>query len=177
MTDRSPTSAPKNVKPAITQAQLKELLHYDQKTGVFTWLKAISRRVHVGMVAGTPNGNCNGHIQIAISKRKYLAHRLAFLYMTGSFSEMIVDHKDLNKQNNAWSNLRECNGSQNQSNKESIGNSTGYKGVSREFNKFNAYIKKNKKTIYLGLFKTPQEAHAACCAASNKFHGEFGRTT
>ena len=29
---------------------------------------------------------------------------------------------------------------------------------------------------YLGLFLSPEEASAAYCIASDKYHGEFGRT-
>jgi hypothetical protein len=31
----------------------------------------------------------------------------------------------------------------------------------------------NKKTIHIGIFDTPEEAHKAYCRAADKYHKEF----
>ena len=80
----------------ITQARLKELLTYDPETGYFT------RNVNVkGANAGERAGTitAKGYIAIGIDRKHYLAHRLAFLYMTGEWPKELVDHKDTIKIN------------------------------------------------------------------------------
>ena len=97
----------------ITQARLKELLTYDPETGYFT------RNVNVkGANAGERAGTitAKGYIAIGIDRKHYLAHRLAFLYMTGEWPKELVDHKDTIKINNKWENLREATNSQNKRN-------------------------------------------------------------
>jgi len=55
---------------------------------------------------------------------------------------------------------------------------SGYKGASwhRTNRRWQARINVNRKQIYLGYYDTPEEAHAAYCAAAEKYHGEFANT-
>ena len=89
----------------------------------------------------------------------------------------ICDHVDNNSLNNQRDNLRLATKTQNQCNsKMHKNNSTGFKGVSKHRNCYHARIQIKGHDIYLGRFDTPEEAHAAYCGASTKYHGEFGRT-
>ena len=66
----------------LTQAELKARLNYDPETGIFTWIKRIRRKgSHPNSIAGNL---CDGYIRIKVNGKLYRAHRLAFLYMTGS---------------------------------------------------------------------------------------------
>ena len=89
----------------LTQSRLKELLHYNPNTGIFTWLKK-RRYWIVGRKAG--HLNVFGYISIRVDGKLYQAHRLAILYTDGYFPETGVDHIDRNKQNNKRANLREA---------------------------------------------------------------------
>src|SRR5579863_2482235 len=89
----------------LTQERLKELLHYDPDTGLFTRLVTVAAfGAQKGKIAGNVDKKF-GYCLIRIDGRGYLAHRLAFLYMTDSIPEE-VDHRDLNRSNNKWINLR-----------------------------------------------------------------------
>ncbi len=78
----------------LTQEQLKELLHYDSNTGLFTW-RVGRRGMWADLRAGTLSPS--GYVSIIIKSKNYSAHRLAFLYMTGNFPINGVDH--INRKN------------------------------------------------------------------------------
>jgi hypothetical protein len=54
-------------------------------------------------------------------------------------------------------------------------NQFGLKGIKRSKHgkKWQARIQVDKKTIHLGAFSTPEEAHQAYCDAAFKYFGEF----
>lgn len=107
----------------ITREELFSILRYDQETGLFFW-KVASGKSSIGKVAGCVNKA--GYVQIRYNGKTYKAHRLAFLYMVGNIPK-IVDHKDRNKQNNAWCNLEESTVNKNNANR--VFSRSGVKGV------------------------------------------------
>ena len=156
----------------ITQERLKELLNYDPDTGVFTWLVS-SRGVKAG-VAGCVHPL--GYIQININGRSYRAHRLAFLYMTGTFPDDQVDHINGMRADNRWLNLREATHSENLRNCGKYANNTsGYKGVHKYkiTGKWVAHCHAHGKQHHLGYHDTAEAAHAAYCKFASEHHAEF----
>jgi hypothetical protein len=159
----------------VTRARLRALLYYDAQTGEFHWLKRMSARIRAGDLAGTLTED--GYRRIWIEGRQYRAHRLAWLYMTGEWCPLLIDHRDGNPSNNRWSNLRKATLSQSNANRRvPRNNRCGLKGVSRKGSGWRAAIHKNKRKHYLGIFPTPQAAHAAYVTAARKLFGEFART-
>ena len=86
------------------------------------------------------------------------------------------DHRDRNTLNNQRDNLRIATRMQNASNvgKRSH-NTSGFKGVfwHKIAGRWAAQIRANKKQHFLGLFDTPDAAHAAYCEAAANLHGDF----
>lgn len=157
----------------LNQEELKELLHYDPDTGIFTWLKPSQGR-RKNRIAGCLNNN--GYRVIRINKKLYLAHRLSWLYMTGEFPINEIDHKNMNKNDNRWDNLRKATHSQNQMNSKKYKNcKSGFKGVCwhKRDKKWEASIKKNGIQKHLGYFNTPEEASEVYKKAAKKIHGDF----
>ena len=69
----------------LTAEHLRERMHYDHATGVFTWHKQPSGfGPKAGSIAGSFK-NSNGYWQVRINKKVYYAHRLAWLYVHGVF--------------------------------------------------------------------------------------------
>jgi len=146
----------------IQVSRLRELLHYDPDTGVFTWIKTAAHRVPAGTVAGALSNK--GYLRIQIDRKIYPAHRLAWLYVHGTWPRGFVDHINRNRVDNRISNLRDVNASQNVRNCGlRATNTSGYKGVSywTERKKWAAQIRLNGKNKLLGMFATPEEASAA----------------
>jgi hypothetical protein len=87
----------------ITQDELKGLLHYNPDTGVFTWVKPISKRIKVGSIAGSES---HGLTIIVINKKRYRAHRLAWLYMTGEWPTVDIKFVNGRQDDIRWKNLK-----------------------------------------------------------------------
>jgi len=87
-----------------------------------------------------------------------------------------IDHINGNGLDNRKNNLRACTQSENQRNRSHTkNNTTGYKGVHPNRERFRASIQVNKKDIHIGYYKTPIEAATAYNNAALKYHGEFAR--
>jgi hypothetical protein len=157
----------------FSQSQLKEWLHYDLETGIFVW-KVKRGKGLVGNVAGVIN---NGYRRIMIEGRHYKSSRLAWFYVKGEWPKHQVDHKNLNKLDDSWDNLREATASQNQINRPKLKCKNFFlpKGVVSRKNgtKFEAWGSRDSKKIYLGVFNTPEEASEVYKKFVTKLHGEF----
>jgi len=159
-------------KQIITQAELKEQLHYNPDTGIFTWIKN-SRRINAGAIAGSLT--IKGYINIVVNGRCFKAHRLAWLYIYGEIPKEQIDHVDMNKSKNNICNLRLAYRSINQQNMRNArkdNNSSKYLGVSKRKNcdDYRADIRVNGKKLYLGIFKNQELAHEAYLNAKRQFH-------
>jgi HNH endonuclease len=88
----------------ITRTRLKEFLHYDPETGVFTWLVKPCRNILAGSIAG--NVMNEGYVMVKIDRKNYKAHRLAWLYVHGTFPPDQLDHINRGRADNRLCNLR-----------------------------------------------------------------------
>lgn len=85
-----------------------------------------------------------------------------------------VDHINGCSTDNRRENLRVATPTQNQSNRgRQSNNTTGYKGVVRHGNKYQAQIIVNKKRYHLGTFTTPEQAYESYCKAAKEYFGDF----
>lgn len=160
---------------AVTHDRLLHLLRYDKETGHFFWRSPVSRKVKAGDRAGWSAGVYH---RIKLDGVDYFAHRLAWLYVTGSWPKEHIDHINGNPADNRFENLREANPSQNLANqKRNTANTSGHKGVSwhKAAKKWSAYIKVNGKRRHLGLFHDKAEAAQAYASAALRLHGVFAR--
>lgn len=157
----------------LTQQELKKHLHYNEKTGIFTRLIFISNKIKIGDIAGGKNKN-DGYIYIRVNGKKYSAHRLAWLYVNGSFPKNCIDHINIIKTDNRICNLRNATHSQNIINQKiKSTNKTGLKCVYKYKDKWVAKTKFNKKNINLGIFETKELAYNAYKKFAIQNYGEF----
>lgn len=161
-------------KSILTAERVRELLHYDPDTGVFTWLSGQDSGKRAGWID-------HGYVRIAVDGAKRYAHRLAWLYVHGEWPKYI-DHINHVKSDNAIANLRPCTHQENMQNMRIVArsyNSTGLAGVSRFRGKFRSVIDVGGKQRHLGTFNTADSAHVAYLVAKAKFHphGDCGGVT
>lgn len=172
------------VKPLPSTQYLHEALSYDPATGVLTWrerpLRHFSNKVvqHrwngklAGKTAGCPKSG--GYIHVSIEGRRFDAHRLIRVIQTGEWPK-IIDHKDGNTANNRWENLREATMQQNCYNAHRRVKRELPRGVYGDRGRFMVIARIAPKPVYLGSFRTPDEAHAAWRAAVQTDRAKFFR--
>lgn len=158
----------------ITQEELKKILHYDQETGAFNW-RVTSGKARAWQEAGwlanmSSRKECKYRF-IGIKNKNYLAHRLAFLYMTGRLPIKHVDHINHDGSDNRWANLREASSTENNRNiSKRHDNKSGICGVWLERKKWIAKIGIDSKQICLGRFDNLFDA-ACARKGAEKLHG------
>lgn len=160
----------------LTAERLRALLSYCPETGEFRWLVTNSKRRMAGSAAG--DRKPSGYIIIGIDGHRYRAHRLAWLFMTGQWPAHQVDHRDNDRANNKWLNLRAADNAQNQANsKRQRNNTSGFKGVywNTQRQKWAAKINPGRRQVHLGFFDDPKIAHEAYVRGAKRFFGEFAR--
>lgn len=154
-------------RAAITAERLRERLSYEKETGIFLWRVNVSNK-RAGDIAGTLNG---GYWSIGVDGSVYLAHRLAWLYVTDEWPENDVDHENHNTTDNRWENLRPATHSQNHQNRKvSVKNTSGFTGVHRANGRWAASIKIDQRRISLGRFDRVEDAAEAYASAKSRIH-------
>lgn len=151
----------------LTQARLREVIDYDESTGVFQWRSS-------GRAAGTHAGH-RRRLQICIDGTARYANRLAWLYVHGEWPDGQVDHENQDLTDNRISNLRVVAGSAENSQNRSrprVDNVAGRIGVSFDprSGRYRARIMVDGKSRGLGFFATADAASDAYLTAKRKIH-------
>jgi hypothetical protein len=150
----------------LLKINVNEHLAYDPESGRMRWLSSRGRCA-AGDNAGTRRRN--GYLSIFFAGRRYYAHRLAVLLMTGEWPCGVVDHINGNRSDNRWANLRVVSQSENMENRRGaqVNSQTGLLGASRHAGgRFIAQATRGGKKLYLGLHDTAERAHRAYVEAT-----------
>jgi len=151
--------------------RLRDVLKYDEFSGIFYWKVILSNRVKPGDIAGSVS---NGYVWISIDGIRYPAHRLAWLFVYGIWPKGEVDHRYGDRGDNRIANLRDVSGSVNRQNvrtARSHNKSTGVLGVDKlPSGRYRAKVRHNGVGHYLGVFDTSDAAHQAYVIAKRKIH-------
>lgn len=157
----------------LSAVRLRELFVYDEQTGNF--FNRIDRgRARAGKLAGCPNSEY--YIVIRVDSVLHSVQRLAWLYVTGEWPLGLVDHKDGNRWNNKFDNLRDISHQWNAQNEKQprSTNKLRTQGVIQKGTKrYVAAISIDGKTKYLGTFRTKSQARSVSRAAKILYHDGF----
>lgn len=170
---------------------------FDYSEGVLIWRERpmsdfliekhwrISQARFSGKIAGSVNHCRSGtrrKILIAFkgTQKKFLASRLIWAWHNGSWPVGLIDHEDGDTENDRIENLRDVSSAANSKNmRMHPSNKSGVTGVvwSDRLEKWVVGIMANRKSEYLGVFSTLEEATAVRKAAEVKygFHKNHGR--
>jgi hypothetical protein len=153
--------------PSVLQASsLRERFTYNKRTGILRHRKGKKR----GRRAGSPQKR--GNRSVGFKGGVYQEHIVIWIMVTGSRPEAEIDHKNRNRADNRWKNLRPATRQQQMANTSKPG--AVMKGAHRNHTKkFRARICVNYKSISLGYHDTAEAAHAAYMTAARKYFGEY----
>lgn len=161
---------PAPIETAIA-ARAHTLLHYDPQSGRFTHRVDRGKNRCAGEEAGYVNSA--GYVSLSIDEKRYYAHRLAWLMVTGAWP-LFIDHRDGDRANNRFPNLRDVTRSLNMQNRRTAKatNATGRLGVTidKRNGRFIAQIVIDRRHVHLGCFDDPDAAHLVYLAAKRTHH-------
>jgi hypothetical protein len=163
--------------PYPTREEILKNIKYDPETGIFTKLHKRGRPTKDNVAGMLSSG---GYVRIGINGEQWLAHRIAWIIHTGKNTELQIDHINGVRHDNRIVNLREASAVTQSRNKRLLcNNQSGIMGVyMHPVNKrWVAQIGINGKAVYIGSYRTLDEARAARFAADKVigFHENHGR--
>ena len=153
--------------------QLRRIVSYNPETGIFHWLQNRGGQPAGGVAGCARKSLKKPDILLCIRKKKYLAHRLAWLYVYGSFPKGDIDHINGDPADNRISNLRDVSHRTNMENRKGAqaNNKLGKLGVSLDGRgRIRATIQIDGKQKHLGNFPNTEDAHQAYLTAKRELH-------
>lgn len=149
----------------------KECIHaFDYRAdGKLIWKTPRSHKISVGDESGCLAKY--GYLKTGYNGKTYLTHRVIWFWHHGEWPK-IIDHINGVKTDNRIENLKNVSLRENCSNKicHRKGKLVGTQAAGK---KFNAKIKHNGKTIYLGTYNSEKEAASVYLKAAKKIE-KFG---
>lgn len=174
------------MKGRPTIERLRLIFDYRAETGELIWkvrtpetFKATQSRTaerlcrqwnsaRAGEVAG---GLRNGYLRVRVDGRKITATHVIWALLRGEWPKDQIDHRDGFRSRNVEENLREATNAQNSQNKKKRRtNRSGLTGVWKQKNRWRSEIAVGGQRLYLGMFKSSEEARAAYLAAKATRH-------
>ena len=131
----------------ITAEDVRENFAYNPLTGILYRT--------TGWTKGKPitTSDKRGYIKVSFKNRKYLAHRLIWLWLTGEYPKGEIDHINRDTKDNSISNLRDVCHATNMINRVSRGVS-----LVKSTGRWRAFIRVDSKQVNLGCYDTETEA-------------------
>lgn len=177
-------------KEPMAVATLRECVRYEPATGKLFWLARPRHHFADNAAWRTQHTRDAGKEVIRLGSDGYIwlrvvvgdllysmaGHRAAWALHYGKWPAEFLDHRDQVRSNNRIENLREATKRDNQRNRGvSASNKGGLKFVrpGRWGKGFEATAVVEGKSLYMGTFATPEEAHAAAVAHLRPIYGEF----
>lgn len=159
----------------LSAETVRSLYDYSPVTGEIKHRSRKSPRCRESGLAGTVAG---GALSVQVNGVRYLAHRIIFLWMTGSWPNGVIDHIDGDRLNNKWVNLRDVSQATNSHNIHGVPRHKRYSSLigahwCNQIKKWKSSIKVLDKVHRLGVFDTDVDASRAYLKAKTEMHPGF----
>ena len=149
-------------KADLTLEYVKSRLDYDESTGNLFW-----KRCQAG------HKRKSGYVSIHIDGVEVKAHQLVWFIAHGKWPETLIDHINGDPSDNRLENLRDASAKVNGQNKRRAYKNSTSAMLGAAWNsgraKWQSQVTDNNgKRHYLGLFDSPEDAHAAYIEAKRR---------
>jgi hypothetical protein len=153
-------------KPLPPLEDLKRLFDYDPETGELAYKERPANCIKLG--EKVKRKNKGGYVTVKIKGKTYLAHRIIYYLMTGTDPVgSLVDHKNRDRSDNRWNNLRLATILDNNRNCSHPGYCLRPNGTWR------VRVRHLGKVLFDKTVKTEEEARALITEKRTEFYGEF----
>ena len=151
-----------------------DYISYDPVSGQFTAIKDRGK-IKKGDKLGTKT--TNGYLVLGFRNKTQLCHRLAFLFMTGVFPELDVDHINGDRSDNRWTNLRQATRKQNSFNRGENKSKPLPKNIYlHKSGRYRVKMKIEGVTMHFGYFTELDKALEKARSIQELYHKEFAKT-
>ena len=181
-----------DVRPLPSAELLRSIFDYNAETGELRWKRktGATRRDYAfnnrcgGKIAGSITNGRSKYLVVQFRTEEYrlqvgfYAHRIIWKMVTGRDPPEFIDHRNGDKLDNRWANLREATNGENIRNSVlRKDNKTGVKGIcwDAHHKKWCAQISVAGRQRRIGRFDKIDDAREAIIAARKELHGEFAR--
>lgn len=162
-------------------ARIQSDLTYSPSTGAIRWVNPCApSRIEAGDIAGFIGADGYRIITLRVDEHpwpvKLRGHRVAWFLQTGRWPAFNIDHKNRDRSDNTWSNLRRSTPLIEKVNQGlRHDNPSGTRGVTlrRDTNRWTAAITYDYVAYHLGVFDTFEEAREARYAAERLWYGRL----
>ena len=155
--------------------EASRIYRYDHDNGGLIWIRPVSPgrqgQAKIGFRVGGDDGN--GYLMCMLLGHKFKIHQIVWMILHKHFPASPIDHINRDKRDNRIENLRLVTDKQNGQNRKTT--TSEFAGVSSVANRtgYASRITHNGKKIYLGYFKTKEEARDAYIIASREIRGDY----
>ena len=152
-------------KPLPPVEVLREHFSYDPDSGKVSWAGGKGTRCK-GSVGCLDRGS--GYLRVKLFGELYQLHRIIWKLMTSQDPTHFIDHKNRNRSDNCWKNLREASDSQSTANRSYPKGKCAPGTKQQSSGRWSTNAK-----MSLGTFDTEQKAHDAFVKWHREHYGEF----
>lgn len=130
-------------------------------------------------ISGGGSSGGGGYVRVHLGPFLIRGHHLVWVWCTGKWPTTEIDHKNGERADNRFENLRAATTSQNRTNKRRQSNNrSGFKWVSKQGDTWRADMGYRdaagvKQRIRIWNYPTAEAAYQAIVAKAKELHGEF----
>lgn len=151
----------------LDKDNVTKLFEYCEDSGTLRWKVNVSPSARAGSLVS--HKDKDGYLIVRYKRKAYKAHRVVWLYKTGSWPNGVIDHINGIPYDNRWVNIRDVSVKENTHNITKPKGKNRVCGVSISCGTYLAMIRRDGVSHYLGRYHCWWDAVCARKSAENRY--------